>query len=210
MEVIPKRGVASFLSLIRRKNIIKNPEGKLIHVSASGTTISRSYKQRYTETMRKRVADVPLFMQVFVMTDPKTKDWKEIVPDWRKPEVKFPDMSVSYTLEHICWYINEIAGTNFDRVVVLSFDSYAGYYILNEDRTKYNRGDTFHYQPRIAKKRQEKVAELTELHKKQFGERYDNTSYWVGDDRKLHMRINVSDKVREAAGYDRRDYIIEM
>lgn len=193
----------------RCESIFKDQGGKLIRASACGFPISTSQRKNYNLIYRRPAVAVPLSLELSVF-DSETKSWVAIVPDWRIKERRFPDKSVRYSTENICYWINAICGTEFDRVIVLPWDEYGGYYVMNDARTQYNRGDTFHYQPRITKRRQEKVAELTLLHQKQFGMKYDNTSYWVGDDKKLHMRFNVSDKKLLAAGYDKRDYIIEL
>ena len=52
---------------------------------------------------------------------------------------------------YICAWLNRLCGTSFDRVVVLPWDEYAGYYTRSDDGTKYYRGDMFRYQPRVTK-----------------------------------------------------------
>lgn len=49
----------------------------------------------------------------------------------------------------ICAWLNRLCGTLFDRVVILPWDEYAGYYTRSDDGTKYYRGDMFRYQPRV-------------------------------------------------------------
>lgn len=193
----------------RCESILKAPDGRLIYVEAGGFPMSRSLRQ-YKRWWHELTVPVPLTMQISIYHK-STNSWSIYSPAWRDPSApKYPGDGVPLSVENICRYVNSLCGTNFDRVVVLPWDEYGGYYTMNDAHTKYNRGDTFHYQPRIAKKRREKVAELEELHKRQFGIKYDNTSYWVGDDKKLHMQLNVSDEKRIAAGYDKRNYIIEI
>lgn len=194
----------------RCTSIFKDGSGKLVYAEVSGFPLAQSEKEDFNLRNRPvKAAKIPLYIELSVYNK-QTDEWEGILPDWRDPARQFPDKSVSYTLKNICTWLNRICGTSFDRIVVLPWDEYAGYYTLSDSRKKYNRGDTFRYQPRITKKRQQKVAELQELHKKQFGVEADNTSYWVGDDKKLHMRLNMSDEKLKQYGYEKREYVINI
>lgn len=191
-------------------SIFKDDLGRLVHAEVSGFPLGAAEKEHFEEWHRPaKAARIPLNITLSVYNK-QMHGWEGILPDWRDPKRQFPDKSVSYTLKNICTWLNRICGTSFDRIVVLPWYEYAGYYTLSDSRKKYNRGDTFRYQPRITKKRQQKVAELQELHKKQFVVEADNTSYWVGDDKKLHMRLNMSDEKLKQYGYEKREYIIEI
>lgn len=194
----------------RCTSVFKDGCGRLVYAEASGFPLSKLQKECFEDLHRPaKAAKIPLYLNLDVYNK-ETNAWEAILPDWRDPTRQFPNKDVPYTLKNICMWLNRLCGTSFDRVIVLPWYEYAGYYTQSDDGTKYCRGDTFHYQPRITKKRQQKVAELQELHKKQFGVETDKTSYWVGDDKKLHMRLNMSDEKLKRYGYEKREYVIEI
>lgn len=191
-------------------SVFKDGAGNLVYAEVSGFPLGASQKKYFEEWHRPvKAARFPLNINLSIYNK-QIQGWEGILPDWRDPRRQFPDKSISFTRNNICTWINHLCGTSFDRVVILPWNEYAGYYTQNDDGTKSCRGDTFHYQPRITKKRQKKVAELQELHKKQFGVETDNTSYWVGDDKKLHMRLNMSDERLKQYGYEKREFVIEL
>lgn len=188
--------------------VVKSPRG-LLYVEVSGFPLSYRQKKYFKEYHGKKAVPIPLYMDVSIYE--KDGEWRRL---WKEKDgswIKFPDKSVSYTLENICLWINKICKTDFDRVQVLPY--YAGYHTIDSTKKgihRLQRGDTFHYQPRITERRRKKIEKLMELHKEEFHEKYDNTSYWVGDDKKLHMRFGVSDEALKQAGYIQRECIVEV
>lgn len=118
-----------------------------------------------------------------------------------------------YTYKGILNFVNENCNASFDKIVVL--DNLAGYRVFNDNGKNntpeaYNYGDIFAYNEELTKKRIEKVAEIQEHFKKIFNQRYDNTSYYI-ENNKLIARINVSDEALKKANWtSSRQFIIEV
>ena len=118
---------------------------------------------------------------------------------------------VKYTKENILAFVNENCNVDFDEVVIL--DSLAGFRVFTGTHTEtlqdYNFGDCFEYDAELTEKRITKVKEMKKYFAELFGQKYDNTSYYI-EDGKLVARINVTEEKLIAAGYKERKFVIEV
>ena len=119
---------------------------------------------------------------------------------------------VKYTKANILAFVNTYCNADFDEVVIL--DDLAGFRVFADGKRNtfaaYNYGDEFEYNAELTKKRIEKVAEMKERFKTLFNQRYDNTSYFVEND-KLVVRLNVSDQALQKAEWTKpRKFIVEI
>lgn len=119
---------------------------------------------------------------------------------------------VKYTKENILTFVNKHCNADFDEIVVL--DSLAGYRVHRDSGKyntpeRYNFGDVFNYDVELTRKRREKVEEMKKEFCTLFNQEYDNTSYFIRNN-KLIVRLNVEDKKRIAAGYTEREFVVEV
>lgn len=118
---------------------------------------------------------------------------------------------VKYTKENILAFVNENCNTDFDEVVIL--DSLAGFRVFTGAHTEtsqdYNFGDCFEYDAELTEKRITKVKEMKKYFAELFGQKYDNTSYYI-EDNQLVACINVTEEKRIAAGYNERKFVVEV
>ena len=123
---------------------------------------------------------------------------------------------VEYTLENICEFVNKYCGCSFDRVEVLPW--LAGYRVFKEGGKgidQYSYGDEFCYDVARTERMTQRVEELSDKFCRELGMRngrvcyghpWDNTSYWCGEDGKLHVRLNISSERLSKAGYAQREW----
>ena len=112
--------------------------------------------------------------------------------------------SIEYSLPAILRLVNSL-GASFDAVEVAP--DYSGYRVFG-DHNRYNYGDEFVIDPELCARRAALVQAMQERHKRLFGVKYDNTSYYVEGGR-LVMRLCVSDKALQAAGIRERVHVLE-
>lgn len=144
----------------------------------------------------------------YITDDPKIDDCnKSRLSCERNQKIE----KVKYTRKNILAFINENCNADFDEVVIL--DNLAGYRVHNSDGKyntpeKYNLGDVFNYDAELTRKRREKVEEMKKEFCSLFNQKYDNTSYYI-EDNKLVVKINVSDKVLKESGWTKgRKFIV--
>ena len=119
---------------------------------------------------------------------------------------------VKYTKENILAFVNKYCNADFDEIVVL--DDLAGYRVFadaNKCNTSkgYNFGDVFNYDADLTKRHRAKVEEMKKEFCVLFNQKYDNTSYFIRNN-KLIVRINVEEKKRIVAGYTEREFTVEV
>ena len=116
-----------------------------------------------------------------------------------------------YTKENILAFVNKHCNADFDEIVVLN--NLAGFRVFAEGKkntfSAYNYGDEFIYDKELTERRIAKVNELKEKFCALFGQRYDNTSYFIRNGQ-LVVRLNVEEKKRIEAGYKEREFIVEV
>lgn len=119
---------------------------------------------------------------------------------------------VKYTKENILAFVNQYCNADFEEIVIL--DDLAGYRV-HADSGKYNTperynfGDVFNYNADLTKRRREKVEEMKKNFCNLFNQEYDNTSYYI-ENNKLTVCINVGERKRIAAGYIERKFVVEV
>lgn len=205
-----RRGYGDYNGICCRiESVFKNDAGELVYMCASAWPLNKEQKKHYERSTGNQAADIAFSMNAgYCIMQGKYYRYKDF-PDAEKK--RYPDNGVEYTLPNICAWVNSITNSSFDEVMVLP--ELSGYSTRSDDNTKVNRGDTFRYQPRITRQREQKVEELKQLHKQQFPSlecRNDNTSYWIDDSGKLMVRLNVSDEEMAAAGYTKRTFAVEI
>lgn len=121
---------------------------------------------------------------------------------------------VEYTKKNILEFVNKNCNADFDEIVIL--DNLAGYRVFSDKKQigwgtseKYNFGDVFEYDEELTKRRIAKVEEMKKEFCALFGQRYDNTSYFIRDGQ-LVVRLNVEEKKRIEAGYKEREFVVEV
>jgi len=145
----------------------------------------------------------------YITDDPKINDCNFSRLDCeRNTEME----KVKYTKENILTFVNENCNADFDEIVIL--DDLAGFRVHNSEgkyntSERYNFGDIFNYDAELTRRRREKVEEMKQEFCDLFNQKYDNTSYFIRNN-KLIVRINVEEKKRIAAGYTEREFIVEV
>ena len=121
------------------------------------------------------------------------------------------DLKIKYTKENILAFVNENCNADFEEVVIL--DSLAGFRVHADGKRNtpeaYNYGDLFNYDAELTRKRREKVEEMKKEFCVLFNQKYDNTSYYI-ENNKLVVCINVEEKKRIEAGYTERKFVVEV
>lgn len=122
-----------------------------------------------------------------------------------------------YTMDGILRVVNEDCHASFDRIMVA--DLLAGFRAFNDEGERgtysaYNYGDVFLYDEELHKAMLAKRAELMEYHKKVFGMRYDNTSYWNDSDGSytsddMRVCVHVGEEKRKGV-YPQREFVIHF
>ena len=192
----------------RIRTAFTNKDGKKIYIE-----FLNGYK--HTRKVNGKAVSEPGYLSCdfcyYITDDPEIDDCnKSRLGCERNTEME----KVKYTKENILAFVNENCNADFDEIVVL--DSLAGYRVFAdlEDPKKrntsemYNFGDVFNYDVELTKKRREKVEEMKKKFCVLFNQKYDNTSYFIRNN-KLIVRINVEEKKRIAAGYTEREFIVE-
>lgn len=124
-----------------------------------------------------------------------------------------PRYRCKFTKKNILDFVNFHCNTNFDEIIVL--DSLAGFRVHADGKYNtpeaYNYGDTFDYDKELTRKRREKVEEMKKEFCILFNQKYDNTSYYINNEKQLEVRICVSDKALEKANWTKgRKFIVEL
>lgn len=188
----------------RIRTAFTNKEGKKIYIE-----FISGYK--HTKT-RKRVFSEPGYLSCdachYITDNPDIDDCNySRLKCERNQEIE----NVKYTKDNILAFINEHCNADFDAIVVL--DSLAGYRVFgNGERntpSMYNFGDVFDYDAELTRRRRKKVEEMKKNFCALFNQKYDNTSYYIKDN-KLMACINVEEKKRVSAGYTEREFVVEL
>lgn len=193
----------------RIRTSFTNKDGKKIYIE-----FLNGYK--HTRKGNGKVVSEPGYLSCdschYITDDPEIDDCNKSRLDCeRNQKIE----KVKYTKENILAFVNENCNADFDEIVVL--DNLAGYRVFAdiEDPKKrdtfamYNFGDVFNYDAELTRKRREKVEEIKKEFCALFNQKYDNTSYFIRNN-KLIVRINVEEKKRIAAGYTEREFIVEV
>lgn len=118
---------------------------------------------------------------------------------------------VKYTKENILAFVNENCNADFEEIVIL--DNLAGFRVFTGNHTgssqDYNFGDCFEYDAELTEKRIAKVKEMKKYFAELFGQKYDNTSYYI-ENNHLVACINVTKEERITAGYKERKIILDV
>ena len=178
----------------RIRTAFTNDEGKKVYVEFSNGI-------RYIEN--KVAFNYISCLSCFYITDDPSVDDEN--KNWMKCEKK-KTFEIEYTKENILKFVNEECNCSFDEIIVL--DYLAGYRVFSDSKKhdcfeSYNFGDEFNYNAGITNKRIEKVKQMREYFKNVFNQKYDNTSYYISNN-KLICSINVPENQRIKAGYNER------
>lgn len=198
---------AGEVSNCRIRTAFTNDDGKKIYIELLSYTVEAIDHKKWKRYSEYEVGTVLGFCDYcnYITDDPNVDDSNEsCLPCERNGRF-------IYTYDGIKNFINENCNVSFDEIVVL--DNLAGYRVFNgsgikNTTTMYNYGDTFAYDKDLTEKRIAKVAELSEHFKQIFNQKYDNTSYYIENDT-LTVCLNVSEEVREKAGYTNRRFTVE-
>lgn len=201
---VPRGEVAN----CRIRTAFTNDDGKKIYIEFTSYEVTKDDHKRYKRQLEYDVGTVLGFCDYchYITDDPEIDD-----DNYSRLPVR--NKNFVYTYEGIKNFVNENCKASFDEIVVL--DNLAGYRVFNDNGKNntpeaYNYGDIFAYNEELTKKRIEKVAEIQEHFKKIFNQRYDNTSYYI-ENNKLIARINVSDEALKKANWtSSRQFIIEV
>ena len=192
----------------RIRTAFTNDDGKKIYIEFTSYEVTKEDHKRYKRHFEYEVGTVLGFCNYchYITDNPE-------IDDDNYSRLPIRNKNFVYTYEGIKNFVNENCNASFDEIVVL--DNLAGYRVHNNSgkhntAERYNFGDTFVYDEELTKKRIEKVADLKKHFTKIFNQRYDNTSYYI-DNNKLIARIGVSDEaLRKANWTSGRQLIIEV
>lgn len=196
----------------RIRTAFHNNDNKMIYLELNGV---HPNKYILAEAKKEKITLPTTHLYIahaHYITDDKTTD------DCNANNIKTIDyesqQKIEYTLENVKNFINKYFNCSFDNVVVL--DNLAGFRVFADVKREgwgtsamYNFGDCFDYDEELTLKRINKVNELKEHFKTLFNQKYDNTSYYIRDN-KLTVCINVESKKRIEAGYKDRIFTVEV
>ena len=197
------------VSNCRIRTAFTNDDGKKIYIEFTSYEVTKDDHKRHKRYFEYETGTVLGFCDYcfYITDDPEIDDDnKSRLPCERKKHF-------IYTYDGIKNFVNENCNASFDEIVVL--DNLAGYRVHNDSgryntSERYNFGDTFAYDEELTKKRIEKVADIKKHFTKIFNQRYDNTSYYI-ENNKLVARICVSDEALKKANWtSSRQFIIEV
>lgn len=209
------------VSNCRIRTAFTNTKGNKVYIELMGREVTKeNIKNEYYQSgwhkryQNYRPGDGFGFCDFcYVITNnPKIDDCNANRVRDQKGEVVERCNDFAYTYKGILEFVNKYCNTDFDEIVILP--SLAGYRVFN-DKGKhdtysgYNYGDKFKYKPRLTARRIKKANELSEHYKELFHLRYDNTSFYV-EDNKLMVRLNVSDESLREAGITERLMTVEV
>lgn len=196
----------------RIRTAFHNNDGKKIYIEINGVHPNQ-YALKEAKANGETLPTTHLYVDIaFYITDDNSVD------DCNESRIKTIDykeqQKIEYTLENIRDFINNNFNCSFESVAVL--DNLAGFRVFADVKRdglgtskSYNFGDTFNYDEETTTKRIEKVKELSENFKTLFNMEYDNTSYYIKDD-KLTVELNVPQKEQIKAGYKNRVFTVEI
>lgn len=190
----------------RIRTAFTNKEGKKIYIE---------FLSGYKHTRKKngKIVSEPGYLTCdfcyYITDDPQIDDCnKSRLSCERNMELE----KVKYTKENILAFVNKYCNADLEEIVIL--DSLAGYRVHRDSGRyntpeRYNFGDEFNYDANLTYKRREKVEEMKKEFCLIFNQKYDNTSYYIRNN-KLIVCINVEEEKRIKAGFLEREFVVEV